>query len=237
MDTWERTSTIYDEPTLTPNSGVELCARSSIQNSDIIEAEAPPLVSQNFEPANEHSELPEKNVNTLKHSVASATPDTEVSTRPATSSKTVSSIGSRMVVIFGMLSFAAGIGLGAILFSKTSWNLHALRSAYGSSAAPLANSVQTTPVAAFAPDGSLSETANQLQSIGSELTSLRKDVRSLADELAQIRQAQEDLIVAPQPVRKLAQAQPVRKLERPVSHTSGHRDNRGMRPTTWPPHP
>src|SRR5262249_39597541 len=102
------------------------------------------------------------------------------------------------------------------------------------------------PVAAFAPDGSLSETSNQLQSIGSELTSLRKDVRSLADELAQIRQAQEDLIVAPQPVRKLTQAQPVRKLahaqpvrklERPVSHTSGHRDNRGMRPTTWPPHP
>jgi len=189
MDTWERTSTIYDEPTLTPNSGVELCARSSIQNSDITEAEAPPLVSQSFEPANENSELPEKNVDPLKHSVASTTPDTEVPTRPATSSKTVSSIGSRMVVIFGMLSFAAGIGLGAILFSKPSWNLHALRSAYGSSAA-LANSVQATPIAASAPDGSLNETANQLQSIGSELASLRKDVRSLADELAQIREAQ-----------------------------------------------
>ena len=210
MDTWERTSTIYDEPTLTPNSGVELCARSSIQNSDITEAEAPPLVSQSFEPANENSELPEKNVDPLKHSVASTTPDTEVSTQP-TSSKTVSSIGWRMVVIFGMLSFAAGVGLGAILFSKPSWNLHASRTAEGvSSAAPLANSVQTTTVAAFAPDGSLSEIANQLKSIGSELTSLRQDVRelsslrqdvkelsslrqditSLADELAQIREGQ-----------------------------------------------
>ena len=189
MDTWERTS-IHDEPTLTPNSEADLCARFSIQNSDITEAEAPPLVSQNFELANENSELPEKNVDPLKHSVTSTTPDTEVSTRPATSSNTVSSIGSRMVVIFGMLSFAAGVGLGAILFSKPSWNLHALRSAYGSSAAPLANSVQTTPVAAFAPDGSLSEIANQLQSIGSELTSLRKDVRSLVDEIAQIREAQ-----------------------------------------------
>src|SRR5262249_48751375 len=86
----------------------------------------------------------------------------------------------------------------AILFSKPSWNLDALRSAYESSATALANSVQTTPVAAFAPDGSLSEIANQLQSIGSELTSLRQDVRelsslrqditSLADELAHIRQ-------------------------------------------------
>jgi hypothetical protein len=117
-----------------------------------------------------------------------------------------------MVVIFGTLSFAAGVGLGAFLFSKPSWNLHlhASRSAEGSSAAPLANSVQTTPVAAFAPDGSLSEIANQLQSIGSELTSLRQDVRelsslrqditSLADELAQISQArrareQDDYVV------------------------------------------
>src|SRR6516225_3533057 len=99
MDTWERTS-IHDEPTLTPNSEADLCARFSIQNSDITEAEAPPLVSQNFELANENSELPEKNVDPPKHSVTSTTPDIEVS---ATSSKTVSSIGSRMVVIFGTL--------------------------------------------------------------------------------------------------------------------------------------
>src|SRR5215471_6444406 len=183
MDTWERTS-INDEPTLTPNSGAELCARFSIQNSDLTEADAPPLVFQNSEPATENSEPAEKNVDHLQHS-SSTTPVAEVSTPPATRSKTVSSIGSRMVVIFGMLSFAAGVGLGAFLFSKPSWNLHvhASRSAEGSSAAPLTNSVQTTPVAALAPDGSLSEIANQLQSIGSELTSLRKDVRSLADEL------------------------------------------------------
>jgi len=210
MDTWERTS-INDEPTLTPNSGAELCARFSIQNSDLTEADAPPLVFQNPDPATENSEPAEKNVDHLQHS-SSTTPVAEVSTPPATRSKTVSSIGSRMVVIFGTLSFAAGVGLGAFLFSKPSWNLHlhASRSAEGSSAAPLANSVQTTPVAAFAPDGSLSEIANQLQSIGSELTSLRQDVRelsslrqditSLADELAQISQArrareQDDYVV------------------------------------------
>ena len=91
-----------------------------------------------------------------------------------------------------MLSFAAGVGLGAILFSKTSWNLHALRPAHESVAAPLANlvSAQTTPVVASAADGSLSEPANLLQSIGTELTSLRQDVRSLAGEVAQIREAQ-----------------------------------------------
>jgi hypothetical protein len=183
MDTWERTS-IYDEPTLTPNSGLELCAKSSIQNSDLTEAEAPSLVSQSFEPANENSQPPEDNVDRLKHNVSSTTPDAEVSTPPATSSKTVWSIGSRTVVILGMLSFAAGVGLGAILFSKSSWNLQSLRTAYGSVAAPSANlvSAQTMPVVASAPDGS--------QSIGAELTSLRQDVRSLADEVAQIREAQ-----------------------------------------------
>ena len=199
MDTWERTS-IYDEATLTPNSGAELCARSSIQNSELTEAEAPPLVFRNPESESEKkSELAEKNVDHLQHSVAPTTPVAEVSTPPATSSKAVSSIGSRMVVIFGCWSFATGVGLGAFLFTKPSWNVLALRSADRSSATPLANSVQTTLVAASAPDGSLSE-ANQLQSIGSELTSLRQDVRelsslrqdikSLADELAQIREGQ-----------------------------------------------
>jgi len=188
MDTWERTST-YDETNLTPNPGVV-----RIQN----ETEAPPLVFQNSEPATENSEPAVKNV--LQHSVSPTTPVEEVSTSTATSSKAVSSIGSRMVVIFGLLSFAAGVGLGAFLFSKPSWNLLALRSADRSSTAPLANSVQTTPLAASEPDGSLSEIANKLQSIGSELSSLRQDVRelsslrqditSLSDELAQIREAQ-----------------------------------------------
>ena len=228
MDTWERESpSIYDGPTLIPNSGVELCARSSIQNSVLPEAEAPRLVSENFESANENSEPPEKNVNRLKLSVSSTTPDAEVSTPPATSSKTVSSVGSRTVVIFGMLAFAAGLGLGAILFSESSWNLHALRPAYESIAArlPLV-SVPTTPLAASTSDGSLSKTANQLQSIGTELTSLRQDVRSLAGELAQPREAQEGLIAG----LIAAQAQLVRKSERPGSHTSDPRDNRGRRP-------
>ena len=238
MDTWERESpSIYDGPTLIPNSGVELCARSSIQNSVLPEAEAPPLVSKNFESANENSEPAEKNVNRLKLSVSSTTPDAEVSTPPATSSKTVSSVGSRTVVIFGMLGFAAGLGLGAILFSKSSWNLHALRPAYESIAARLhLVSAQTTPLAASTSDGSLSETANQLQSIGTELTSLRQDVReltslrqdirSLAGELAQLREAQEGLIAG----LIAAQAQLVRKSERPGSRTSDPRDNRGTRP-------
>ena len=239
MDTWEReSSSICDEPTLIPNSGAELCARSSIQNSDLTEGEAPPLVSQNSETESENPEPAEKNVGHLQHSVSPTTPNAEVSAPPATSPKTVSSVGARTVVIFGMLSFAAGVALGAILFSKSNWNLHALRPAYESIAPHLAKA-ETPPVAASAPDGSLSETANQLQSIGKELTSLRQDVRelsslgqdikSLAGELAQIRQAQGDLIAA--------QAQPVRKSERAVSHTSDHRDKRGRRPTTWPPHP
>ena len=228
MDTWERESpSIYDGPALTPNSGVELCAGSSIQNSVLPEAEAPPLVSKNFESANENSEPAEKNVNRLKLSVSSTTPDAEVSTPPATSSKTVSSVGSRTVVIFGMLGFAAGLGLGAILFSKSSWNLHSLRPAYESIAARLhLVSAQTTPLAASTSDGSLSKTANQLQSIGTELTSLRQDVRSLAGELAQPREAQEGLIAG----LIAAQAQLVRKSERSGSRTSDPRDNRGRRP-------
>jgi hypothetical protein len=151
-----------------------------------------------------------------------------------------------------MLAFAAGLGLGAILFSESSWNLHALRPAYESIAArlPLV-SVPTTPLAASTSDGSLSKTANQLQSIGTELTSLRQDVRSLAGELAQPREAQEGLIAGlRQDIRSLAgelaqlreaqegliagliaaQAQLVRKSERPGSHTSDPRDNRGRRP-------
>jgi hypothetical protein len=195
MDTWDRTS-IYDEPALTPNSGAELCARSSIQNSDLTEAQAPPLVSQNFEPTHENSQRPENNVDRLKHNVSSTTPNAEVSTPPTTSSKTVWSIGSRTVVIFGMLSFAAGVGLGAIVVSKLGWNLHARPSYESIAAANLASAkttpvaAQTTPVAASAPDSDLSEIANQLKSVGTELTSLREDVRSLAGEVAQIREAQ-----------------------------------------------
>jgi uncharacterized protein HemX len=193
MDTWEREfPSTYNEPTLTPHSGVELCERSGIRNSDLTEAEAPPLASRNFEPANENTGLPEKEVDRPKPTLT--TPDAEVWTPPAANLKTVSSVGSGAVVIFGVLSFAAGVGLGAILFSKSNSNLHA----------------------------SLSDTANQLQSIATEVNSLRQDTKSLAGELAQIRGAQENLIAA--------QAESVSKSQRPDPSTSDHRGNRGRRP-------
>jgi chromosome segregation ATPase len=147
-------------------------------------------------------------------------------------------------VIFGTLSFAVGVGFGAILFSKSNWNLSNLRPTYESIAAHFANWAQTTPLAISAPDISVSQTANQLRSIGTELNSLRQDMRSLAGELAQIREAQEHLTAAQaELVRKsqstsevrdnrgeAAQAELVRK--RPDSRT-----NRGKRSTASPPHP
>jgi hypothetical protein len=224
MDTWERKSPlIYDEPDLGP----ELSARSSIQNSELIDAEAPPLVSQSLDSENKNSQPQEKNVDRLKQGISSRTADAAA---PATSSKTVSSFRSRTVVIFGMLSFASGVGLGAILVSKSDWNLHA-RPSYESIAAANPTPAQTTPAVASAPDSNLSETVNQLKSIGTELTSLRQDVReltslrqeirSLAAELAQVREAQQNLMAA--------QAQAVHKSERPDSRTSDHRNSRGRR--------
>jgi hypothetical protein len=192
MDTWERNvPSIYDQPPLTPNLGAELFERSGIQNTGLTEAESPPLAAQNFEPAIVDTELPEKEVDRPKHS--STTPDAEVSSPPATNLKTVSSVGSRAVMISQVLSFAAGVGLGAILFSKSNSNLHAI----------------------------LGDTANQWQSIATELNSLRQDTKSLAGELAQIRGVQENLVAA--------QAELNSKSQRPDSPTSNRRDNRERR--------
>lgn len=216
MDTWERESPpISDESPLAPNLGPELCARSSIQNSELTAAEPSHSFAKALS-ASEISEPHEKNVDRLKHRVSS----TADAASAAISSEKISSFGSRTVVIFGMLSFAAGVGVGAILFSKSGWNLQSARPAFESMTKTNLVSAQTTPVAASAPDGNLSETANQLQSIGTELTSLRQDIKSLTGELAQIREAQQDLIAA--------------QAQRPDSRKTNHRDNRGRRPTTSP---
>jgi len=192
MDSWERESaSIYDQSPLA-NIGPELCARSSIQNSELVEAEAPPLVSRSLESANGNFEPRKKNVDGLKQSISPGRADAAAS---VTNSKTISSYGSRTVVIFGMLSFTAGLALGAILVPKSGPNLQARPSSESIAAANLA-SAKTTPVAASAAGSNLSETANQLKSVGTELTSLRQDIRSLAGELAQIREAQQDLMAA-----------------------------------------
>src|SRR5262249_15708153 len=110
-------------------------------------------------------------------------------------SKTISSYGSRTVVIFAMLSFTAGLALGAILVPKSGPKFQARPS--NESIAP-ANpaSAKTTPVAASSAGSKFSETPNKLKTVGTQLISLRQDIRSLAGELAQIREAQQDLMAA-----------------------------------------
>jgi hypothetical protein len=222
MDTWERSAPpIYDEPSLIPKSEVELSARSRIENTELTEAEAPPLVSKSiepaksFEPANENSELAdEKPVPPHKPSVSSTTPEGASSLAAASGSKTVSSFGLRTIAIIGMLSFVAGATLGIVLFSKSGWNSHDQRSGYQANASVSHPAVtETTSMVAPVADGSLSETTNQLRAIGTELNSLRKELGSISGEVAQIRKAQEELIAA--------QAQLARKPQRPDSRTQG----------------
>ena len=216
MDTWERSAPpIYDEPSFIAKSEAKLSARSKVQNSDLTEAKAPPLVAQTIEPANENSEFANTTVPPRKRIDPAATPDGELSLAAATGLKAVASFRLRTIAIFAMLSFVAGVCLASILMSKSGWNLFDRRSPYQSSAASLPNpaSAQTPPMAASAVDRNLSETANQLRSIGAEISSLRKETGSLADELAQIRKAQEELIAA--------QAQLARKPQRPGFRTQG----------------
>jgi hypothetical protein len=216
MDTWERsTAPIYDEPTLIPKSEAELSAISKIQTPDLTEAKAPPVAAQTFEPANENSESPDKTALPPKRIVSSTTPEGAASLAAASGLKTVSSFGLRTGAIVGMLSFVAGATLGIVLFSKSSWNSHDQRSAYESNAASVSHTAVTETTSMVAPvaDGSLAETTNQLRTIGTELNSLRKDLGSIAGEVAQIRKAQEELIAA--------QAQLARKPQRPGSRTQG----------------
>ena len=216
MDTWERSAPpVYDEPTLIPKSEAELSAISKIQTPDLTEAKAPPLAAQTFAPANENSESPDKTALPPKRIVSSTTPEGEASLAAARGSKTVSSFGLRTIAIIGMLSFVAGATLGIVLFSKSGWNSHDQRSAYQANAAsvPHPAATETTSMVAPVADGSLSETTNQLRAIGTELNSLRKELGSIAGEVAQIGKAQEELIAA--------QAQLARKPQRPGSRTQG----------------
>lgn len=216
VDTWERESPpIYDEPSLAPNSGPKLRASSSIQNSG--HDESPPLISEDRESAKKATE----HIG-VEQGLSSSTPGAAA---PVTWSKTVSSLGSRMVAIFGILSFAAGVGLGAILVSKSGWSSHA-RPSYESIAEANLAATKATSVAAAAPDSNLSEAIDQLKSVGTELTSLRQEIRSLAGELAQVRQAQQDLM-----------ATQARKSERPESRAPSRRSSRGKAVTAPVPAP
>ena len=220
VDTWERESPpIYDEPSLAPNSGPKLRASSSIQNSG--HDESPPLISEDRESAKKATEPQKRNIG-VEQGLSSSTPGAAA---PVTWSKTVSSLGSRMVAIFGIISFAAGVGLGAILVSKSGWSSHA-RPSYESIAEANLAATKATSVAAAAPDSNLSEAVDQLKSVGTELTSLRQEIRSLAGELAQVRQAQQDLM-----------ATQARKSERPESRAPSRRSSRGKAVTAPVPAP
>jgi hypothetical protein len=241
MDTWERKSPSTYEPLPKSVAGDD----SKANGFNLTEAEAPPLVTENFESAEENSEPTDKGDHDLKNSITSKKPDTEVTAPPTTSAKRVSSIGWRTVVIFGIMSFNTGVGLSAALFSKSSWDLQTLHSAYQSIAAnlPKLGSAEGPPVARpAAAETATSQTANELQSISAELsilrqnvaelgslrqdikevTSLRQEIRSLSSEIAQMRKAQEQLI--------RAEAESARKSELPRSRPSDRR----AKPIRWP---
>jgi hypothetical protein len=241
MDTWERKSPSIYEPLPESVAGED----SKANGFNLTEAEAPPLVTENFESAEENSEPTDKGDHGLKNSISSKTPDAEVTAPTTTSAKRDASIGWRTVVIFGIMSFTAGLGLSAVLFSKSSWDLQALHPAYESLAAslPKLGSAEGPPVARPAPAETLTrQTENELQLISAELstlrqnvaelsslrqdikevTSLRQDIRSLSNEIAQIRKAQEQLISA--------EAESARKSELPRSRPSDRR----ARPIRWP---
>jgi len=257
MDTWERKSPSIYEPlpksvagedskangfNLTEAEALPLVTENEAPPL-VTENEALPLVTENFESAEENSEPTDKGDHDLKNSITSKTPDAEVTAPPTTSAKRVSSIGWRTVVIFGIMSFSTGVGLSAALFSKSSWDLQALHSAYESIAAnlPKLGSAEGPPVARpAAAETATSQTANELQSISAELstlrqnvaelgslrqdikevTSLRQEIRSLSSEIAQMRKAQEQLI--------RTEAESLRKP--PRSPTSDRR----AKPIRWP---
>jgi hypothetical protein len=257
MDTWERKWPSIYEPLPKSIAGEDSKANGSnlteaeapplvTENEApalVTENEAPPLVTENFESTEENSEPTDKGDHDLKNSITSKKPDTEVTAPPTTSAKRVSSIGWRTVVIFGIMSFNTGVGLSAALFSKSSWDLQTLHSAYQSIAAnlPKLGSAEGPPVARpAAAETATSQTANELQSISAELsilrqnvaelgslrqdikevTSLRQEIKSLSSEIAQMRKAQEQLI--------RAEAESLRKpLRSPTS-------DRRAKPIRWP---
>jgi hypothetical protein len=206
MDSWVREPYPSDhEAPLAPTAGPVLGASTSTQNNNAIVDNSPPFISRGVEPVGKNLGSKEKNADPLEKDVFPGI----AAAAPATNSKTP--LLSRTVASFGVLSFVAGFGLGAILLAKPDLNA---RPSY-EPIAPVA-SAQTTPMVASAPESNLSETVNHLKSVGAELTSLRQDIRSLASELAQIREAQQDLM-----------ATLARKSQRPESRTSDRRNSRG----------
>jgi hypothetical protein len=212
MDTWERPPSPPNDPTL---STEELEAvRSKIVISRLIEAEAPPLATQNFASANENSKLTDKSVDHFKQSASS-------NTRRAGlfSIQDLISLKKGSIAILGTLAFMTVCGFGVVLIFSSHWNLQAWRSTSESLTGSVSNVISarstsiassTAPAPIFsAPD--LSETTTQLQSLGQELGSLRQDIRSLADGVAEIRKAQADLVAS--------QTQLVHETQRLVSRS------------------
>jgi hypothetical protein len=206
MDSWEREPYPSDgEAPLAPTAVPVLGVSASTQNNTAIVYNSPPFISGGVEPAGKNFGPKEMNANPLEHDIFAGIAAAE----SATNSKAPSL--SRTVAFFGVLSFAAGFGLGALLLAKPDLNARP-----SSEPIALVASTQTTPMVASAPESNLSETVNHLKSVGAELTSLRQDIRSLASELAQIREAQQDLM-----------ATLARKSLRPESRTSDRRNSRG----------
>jgi len=202
MDSWEREPPPSDyEAPLAPTVGPLLGASASTKNK--------PFISGGVGPAHKNLGPQEKNADRLKQDKFSMM----AAAAPTIGSKKVSSFSSRTLVIFGMLNLVAGFGLGAVLLYKSSLNSHARPSQEPIAAVTPA---QAAPVPSSAPDRNLSEAVNQLKSIGTELTALRQDIKSLAGELAQVREAQQNLMAAQ-----------ARKPQRPESRTSDRRNSRG----------
>jgi len=191
MDSWIRSSpSIYDDPNLTSNA--ETGAKLAQQNSEVAETEAPPMIPNDNNMANETRKLPETNVQHLNRITASTFPGREASILPRPSK--ASSFGISTVVIV-MLSFAIGTALGLVWSSELSGNANGWRSTYESivSTLPKLISAQTPPASV---SDSLNETTNQLQSIGTELSSLRQDLqelKSLREDVTSLRQNVQEL--------------------------------------------
>jgi Skp family chaperone for outer membrane proteins len=260
MDTWKRESPSIYESMPFPKSVADEDSKANDSNLPAAEApplvtenEAQPLVAENFESAEENSEPIDKGDHDLKNSITSKTPDAEVTAPPTTSAKRVSSIGWRTVVIFGIMSFSTGLGLSAALFSKSSWDLQALHSAYESIAAnlPKLGSAEGPPVARPAAaktatsqtaETATSQTANELQSISAELSTLRQNVAELGSlrqdikEVTSLRQEIRSLFSEIAQIRKAqeqlirAEAESARKSELPRSRPSDRR----AKPIRWP---
>lgn len=187
----QRTSSSIFEPNLTPKSEAELMARSTIPHSDLAGTDAAPLVPQNVASEKEHPDWPDRaGGRAFKQADSSMPPNAETPPARAVRSGRVSSFGLRTITI--ILSFMAGAGV--IMLSNASWVLPWRPEPAVAISSPASPQPSTATESAL--KESFSEMASQLESYRTELISLRQDIKSLFDELAQVRRAQEDLITA-----------------------------------------